>query len=116
MLKRAESHYCEVNTLGFLACNFSMFLRFLKGVHFRKSLTQSERRDRFWSDKFLKIVEHVSYLIKYCKISLLLYSGSSSLLNVRHFFFTHPVALQMDVLLYFGNKVNHRYRNKVAAI
>ena len=25
VLKRAESHRCEVNTLGILACNFSTF-------------------------------------------------------------------------------------------
>ena len=31
VLKRAESHRCEVNTLGILACNFSTFLRFLEG-------------------------------------------------------------------------------------
>ena len=46
-LKLAESHRCDVNTLGTLACNFGMFLRFLKGVHSRKSLTESERRDQF---------------------------------------------------------------------
>ena len=53
VLKRAESHRCEVNTLllVILAC----CLRFLKGVHFRKSLTESERSDRFYSGKFLKI-------------------------------------------------------------
>ena len=47
VLKRAESHRCKVNTLGILASDFIMFLRFLKGVHFRKSLSVSERRDRF---------------------------------------------------------------------
>ena len=46
-LKRAESHCCKVNTLGMLACNFSKFLRFLKEIHFRKSLKESERCDRF---------------------------------------------------------------------
>ena len=46
VLKRAESHRCEVNTIGTFACNFSMFSRFLKGAHFRKSLTESERRDQ----------------------------------------------------------------------
>ena len=45
--KHAESHRCEVNTLGILACNFCNFLRFVKGIHFRKSLTESERSDRF---------------------------------------------------------------------
>ena len=38
MLKRAESHRCEVNTLGILAFNFSMFLRFLKGIHIENCL------------------------------------------------------------------------------
>ena len=59
--------------------------RLLKGMHFRKSLPESERGDRFWSKKFLKIIEHVSYSIRYCKISLLIYSGSSSLSNGGHF-------------------------------
>ena len=27
VLKRAESHRCEVNTLGTFACNLSMFLK-----------------------------------------------------------------------------------------
>ena len=47
VLKRAESHRCEVNSLGIFACNFSIFLRFLKGIHFRKLPTESERSDRF---------------------------------------------------------------------
>ena len=47
VLKRAESHRCEVNTLGIFACNFSMFFRFLRGIHFRKSLTEFERSDQF---------------------------------------------------------------------
>ena len=33
------------------------------------------------------MIEHVSYSIGYCKISLPLYSGSSSLSNAGHFFF-----------------------------
>ena len=45
MLKRADRHRCEANTLGIFACNFSMFLKFLKGIHFRKSLIGSERID-----------------------------------------------------------------------
>ena len=32
VLKRAESHRCEVNTLGTFACNFSFFLGFSKGL------------------------------------------------------------------------------------
>ena len=38
VLKHAESHSCEVNTLWKLACNFSTFATFLKGIHFGKSL------------------------------------------------------------------------------
>ena len=45
--KRSESHCCAVNTLGACACNFSTFLRFLTGTHFRKLPTESE-----WSDRF----------------------------------------------------------------
>ena len=46
VLKRAESHRCEVNTLGNLLAILARFLRFLKGFFFRKSLTESERSDR----------------------------------------------------------------------
>ena len=45
MLKRAESHRCEVNKLGIFTCSFITFLRFLKGIHFRISFTESERSD-----------------------------------------------------------------------
>ena len=38
VVKRAESHRCEVNTLGILACNFSTFSRFLKGFSLENSL------------------------------------------------------------------------------
>ena len=61
------------------------FLRFLKGIHFRKLLTESERSDRSWLGKFLKIIEHVSYLIRYCRISLPACSGSSRLPNAGRF-------------------------------
>ena len=37
------------------------FLRFLKGIHFRKSLTEFERSNRFLLEIFLKIIEHVGY-------------------------------------------------------
>ena len=47
VLKHTESHRCEVDTLGMFACNFSMFFKVLKGIHFRKLLTESERSDRF---------------------------------------------------------------------
>ena len=85
VLKRAESHRRDVNTVGIFAYNFSTFLRFLEGILFRKLLTESERSDRFWPEKLLQIIEHVSYLIRYCRISLLIYSGSSSLSNAGRF-------------------------------
>ena len=44
---RAESHRCEVNTLGIFACNFSTNFKFLNGIHFRKLPTESKRSDRF---------------------------------------------------------------------
>ena len=47
VLKHAESHRCEVNALRILACNFSVFLRFLKAVHVRIPFTESKRSDRF---------------------------------------------------------------------
>ena len=47
MLKRAESHRCEVNALGTSLVILACFVRFLKGAHFRKSLTESERSDQF---------------------------------------------------------------------
>ena len=66
MLKRAKYHRCEVNKFGKLACNFSTFLRILEGNLLRKSLTGSERSDRFKPGKILKITEHVSYSIRHC--------------------------------------------------
>ena len=47
VLKRAESHRCELNTLGTFACNFSTFLRFLIGTYFGKLSTESEGTDRY---------------------------------------------------------------------
>ena len=79
VLNRAESHRCEVNTLEILACNFSTFLKVYHWGSFTKFLTESERSDRVQSEKFIKIIEYVSYSIRYCKIILLIYSGSSSL-------------------------------------
>ena len=87
MLKRAESiiifaesHRCEVNTQGILACNFSTFFKVsqpsLKGIHFRKPLPESERNDRFWPKKYLKIIEHVSYSISIAKYHCLYTQGA----------------------------------------
>ena len=47
VLKRAERHCCEVNTLWTFACNSIMFFKVSQRGHFRKSLTESERSDRF---------------------------------------------------------------------
>ena len=46
-LKRAESHHCEVYTLGIFACNSSMRFKGSQGVYFRKSLPESKQSDRF---------------------------------------------------------------------
>ena len=83
VLKRAQSHRFEVNTLGNFARNFSILLKVFKGAHFRKSLTESERSHRFYLEKFLKLTEHVSYSIRYCKISLLIYSWSIELKSFK---------------------------------
>ena len=47
VLKRAESHRCGAKRLGIFACNISTLLRFLKGIHFRRLPTESERSDQF---------------------------------------------------------------------
>ena len=47
VLKRAECHRCEVNTLGTLPCNLSTFLRFPEQTHSGKLPTESERSDQF---------------------------------------------------------------------
>ena len=36
MLKRAESHPCEVNKLGILACNFNTFFKVSQRDFFKK--------------------------------------------------------------------------------
>ena len=51
LLKRAESHRCEVNTLAKLARNFSTFVK-VSPRHFFKSLAESERSDRFSEEEF----------------------------------------------------------------
>ena len=79
-----------------LACNPARFSRFLKGIHSRISLSESKRSDRLQPGKFQKIIEHVNYPIRYCKISLLIYSGTSSLSNAGRFLFTHPVLQQKE--------------------
>ena len=72
---------------GCLLVILARFLRFLKGIHYRKSHTESERSDRFWpEEKFLNIIEHVSYSMRYCKIALHVYSGSSTFSDVGRFY------------------------------
>ena len=47
VLKRAESHRCEVNTLWKFACNRSTLFKVTRREFFRRSLTESEGSDRF---------------------------------------------------------------------
>ena len=55
-LKRAESHRCEVNTLGTFACNFNTIFKVSQRDSFGKLPTESEQSDRFKPEKFLKII------------------------------------------------------------
>ena len=89
-----------------LVCNWVRFSRFLKGIHLRISLTESERSDRFKPGKFLKMIEHVNYPIRYCTISFLVYAGSSSLSNAWRFF-THPVVIRFTKI---AIEINERGR------
>ena len=52
MLKRAESHRCEVNTIGKLACNFSTFLSFLEGIVLESRLQDQNGVTDFSKEKF----------------------------------------------------------------
>ena len=65
-------------------------LRFLERNFLRKSLVKSERSDRFQQGNTLKIIEHASYSIRYCKISLLYLQGTLAFQIPRLFFLTHP--------------------------
>ena len=84
--KACLSHCCEVNISYKLPHNFSDLLRFREKEFFRKSLEKSEQSDRFQPGKILKIIEHFSYSIMYCKTSLLKYLGSNSLSNAGPIF------------------------------
>ena len=64
------------------------FLMFLEGGFYCKILVKSEQSNQFQAGKILKIVEHVSYSIRYCKTSLLIYSRSNSLSNASTFLLT----------------------------
>ena len=98
------------NTLWKFASNFSTFFKVSRREFFRKSLTESERNDRFWHGKLLKIIEHVSYSIRYCKISLLIYSECTSLSNAGPLFFTHPVVIyQSPQLMHYRPKCSFRH-------
>ena len=50
--------------------------------------------------KFLNIIEHVSYSMGYCKLSLLIYAGNSSLSNTRPFL-TQLLEMVTDMLSHF---------------
>ena len=62
------------------------FYRFLEGTFSRKSLVKSERSHRFKPGEILQIIEHVSFSIRFCKISSLIYSESSRLSNAGPFY------------------------------
>ena len=88
--KVCPSHPCDVNIPRKLADDFSTFSKVSRSDFLRKSRAKSERIDRFRPGKILTLIEHVSYPIRYCKISLLIYSGSSSLSNAGRFFSYSP--------------------------
>ena len=52
--KACSSYCCEVNVLRKLAPNLTTFLKVSQKEFFRKSLTESERSDRFQPGKILK--------------------------------------------------------------
>ena len=79
-------------------------LRFLKGVHFRKSLTESERSDGFEPGIFLKIIEHVSYLIRYCKMLLPIYIQGAVPFQMPGVFFYSPGITANDHLVHMKDE------------
>ena len=74
---------------GSLLITLPRFFRFLEGNFFTNSPTESERSDRFQPGKFLKIIEHVSQSIRYCKISLQLIGAVT--FQTPGLLLTHPV-------------------------
>ena len=90
MLKRSEVIGVWETYSRKLLLTLTPFLRFLEGTLVRKSIIQSERSDGFQPGKILKIIEHVGYSVRYCKILLLIYSESGGLSNVGCSF-THPL-------------------------
>ena len=79
MFKRPEVIAVRETYQGCLFLILAHFVRLLEGTLFRKSLVKCERSDRSQPEKIMKMIKHVSYSIRYCKISLLIYSGCSSL-------------------------------------
>ena len=67
LAKACPYHRCEANILGKLADDFSMLYKASQNDHFSKSLAKSEARDQNQSGKIPKIIEHVSYSIRYRK-------------------------------------------------
>ena len=84
MLKRAEVIAVTEKISVKLARNLNMFARFSKGIIFKFLI---ERRHRFSQEKFYRKTEHVTYSIRYCRILLLVYSGSSEP------FLTHSICI-----------------------
>ena len=82
--------------LSILACNFSTFLRFLKGIHFMKWLTESEEGDRFSPGRFKKLLNMLpiqSGIAKYrCK-----YTQGVVAFQTSYVFLTQPVDFTRSV-------------------
>ena len=79
-------HRCDVYILGKLSDDCNRFVKNSQNEIFRKFLLKSEWSDRFQPGKILKIIKHVGYSIKYYKISLLIYTLSSSLSHAGPFY------------------------------
>ena len=85
MVKGAEVIDVRENYWRHLFVILARFLRFLEGSCFRKSLKKSELSDRSQRGKILKTIELVSYSIRYCKVSLLIYQGAHTVTTLGLF-------------------------------
>ena len=64
VLKRAESHRCEVNTLRILACNFSMFFICISKGFILENCLQNLNGVTDFGQKISKMIEPDSYSIR----------------------------------------------------
>ena len=71
VLKRTEVMALRETYQRSLLVILARFSRFLERTSFKKSYVKSVRCDRFQPENILNIIEHVSSLIRCCKISLL---------------------------------------------